>query len=257
MTGSLTPADYVKRNEVSWTDQAPRYVDAGRRRWAEEPSWGIWNIPEADVHLLPDVDGRDTVELGCGTGYVSAWLARLGARPVGVDLTAAQLATARTLQAEFGLGFPLVRAAAEWVPLRAESFDLVISEYGAAIWSDPYRWIPEAARLLRAGGSLVFLGNSYLLSLCVHDDSDEAATDRLLRPAFGMHRFEWLDDDDSVEFHLPHGEWIRLLRANGFRIDDLVELQAPAGATTPYPFVTGEWAARWPAEEVWIATKTA
>jgi 2-polyprenyl-3-methyl-5-hydroxy-6-metoxy-1,4-benzoquinol methylase len=33
--------------------------------------------------------------VGCGTGYVSAWLARLGARPVGLDNSAAQLATAR------------------------------------------------------------------------------------------------------------------------------------------------------------------
>ena len=47
---------------------------------------------------LGDVDGLDVVELGCGTAYVSAWLARRGARPVGVDVTPAQLATARRCQ---------------------------------------------------------------------------------------------------------------------------------------------------------------
>ncbi len=55
------------------------------------------------------------------------------------------------------------------VPLPDASFDLAISEYGAAIWADPYRWIPEAARLLRPGGDLIFLGNSVLVMLAVPD----------------------------------------------------------------------------------------
>src|SRR5580698_3298761 len=75
-----------------------------------------------------------------GPGYVSAWLARRGARPVGLDNSAAQLATARQLQDRFGLRFPLIHASAEQVPLADGSFDLAISEYGASIWCDPYRW---------------------------------------------------------------------------------------------------------------------
>ena len=129
--------------------------------------------------------GLDAIELGCGTAYVSAWLARLGARPVGVDITPAQLETARAIQAEHGLAFPLIEANAEAVPLPDASFDLAISEYGAAIWCDPYRWIPEAARLLRPGGRLIFLGNSTLLMLCAPDEDDVPAGDRLLRPTSG------------------------------------------------------------------------
>ena len=74
----------------------------------------------------------DTIELGCGTAYISAWLARRGARPVGIDITPAQLETARRMQGEFGLDFPLLEASAEDVPLPDESFDLAISEYGAS-----------------------------------------------------------------------------------------------------------------------------
>jgi hypothetical protein len=69
-----------------------------------------------------------------------------------------------------------------------------------------------------------------------------------------MHRFAW-PDDPSVEFHLGHGDWIRLLRANGFEVEDLVELRAPEGATTRYPYVIADWANRWPSEEVWKARK--
>ena len=70
-----------------------------------------------------------------------------------------------------------------------------------------------------------------------------------------MHRFEW-PDDESVDFHLPHGEMIRLLRECGFEVEELRELQAPEGATTRYPWIDGEWAHRWPSEEVWKARKT-
>jgi SAM-dependent methyltransferase len=87
--------------------------------------------------MVGDVAGRDVVELGCGTAYVSAWLARRGARVVGVDLTPEQLDTARRLQEQHGLSFPLVEASAEAVPLPDESFDLAVSEYGAK-WVDQF-----------------------------------------------------------------------------------------------------------------------
>ncbi len=205
--------------------------------------------------MLPaDLDGRLAIELGCGTGYVSSWLARRGARPVGLDNSAAQLATARELQHRFGLSFPLLQASAEQVPFADASFDLAISEYGASIWCDPHAWIPEAARLLRPGGQLIFLVNSVLLMLTVPDQDGLPATDQLLRPQFGMHRFEW-PDDESVEFHLSHGEMIRLLHRSGLQVEDLLELQPPPGATPSHPLATIEWARRWPTEEVWKARK--
>lgn len=205
--------------------------------------------------MLPaDVTGLDVIELGCGTGYVSGWLARRGARPVGIDNSQAQLATARRLQSEFGVEFPLLHGNAEQLPFPDDRFDLAISEYGASIWCDPFRWIPEAARVLRPGGRLVFLVNSALVMLCVPDQEDLPATDRLLRPYFGMCRFEW-PDDDSVAFHLPHGEMIALLRRSGFEVEELIEIRPPDGSTTRYPFVTLDWAQRWPCEEAWKARK--
>jgi SAM-dependent methyltransferase len=249
-------ADHVPRNRAAWDRWAAEYAGPGLRNWAAaEPSWGIWGITEAQAGVLPrDLQGRDSIELGCGTGYVSAWLARLGARPAGLDNSAAQLASARQLQDRFGLQFPLVHASAEQAPFADASFDLAISEYGASIWCDPYAWIPEAARLLRPGGQLIFLVNSALLMLTVPATDDQPATERLLRPYFGMYRFEW-PDDESVDFHLGHGDMIRLLRGCGLQVDDLLELRPGPDATTRYPFVTLEWARQWPCEEVWKARK--
>ncbi len=249
-------ADHVTRNRAAWDGWAPGYADAGRRRWAAaEPVWGIWSVPDAALGVLPPATGRRVVELGCGTGYVSAWLARRGARPVGVDNSPGQLATARSLQAEFGLSFPLVLADAERAPFGDAAFDLVISEYGASIWCDPYRWIPEAARLLRPDGQLIFLVNSPLLMLCVQDDEHQPATERMLRAYFGMHRFEW-PGDPSVEFHLGHGDMIRLMRGCGLTVEDLTEIRPPDGSGSRYEFVTLDWAQRWPPEEIWTARKS-
>jgi SAM-dependent methyltransferase len=248
--------DYVQRNVAAWQSREGPELAMARGRWAGEPCWGIFAIPEAVAGVLPaDVSGMDVVELGCGTGYVSAWLARRGARPVALDPTPTQLANAARCQEEFGIRFPLLRAVGERVPLRGGSFDLAISEYGAAIWADPYAWIPEAARLLRPGGELVFLGNSTVLMLCAPDEEGVPATEAMVRPQFGMHRFEWADETPTVEFHLSHGDWIRLLREHGFEVEDLIELRPPPDSTTEYDHVTLEWALRWPVEEVWRARR--
>jgi SAM-dependent methyltransferase len=181
-------------------------------------------------------------------------MARRGARVVGIDNSEAQLATARRMQQLHGIEFPLLHGNAEEVPYRDSSFDFAISEYGACLWADPARWVPEAARLLRPGGRLVFLVNSFLMVLCTPDEEGFAATDRLRRPAFGMYRLEF-PYDAGVEFHLSHGDWIRLLRRAQFDVEDLVEVRPDAAAATRYSFVTVDWARQWPCEEVWKARK--
>jgi SAM-dependent methyltransferase len=251
----MSSSDDLARNIELWTGANAEYTGrAAHVAWAQsEITWGIWHIPESDLGILGDVAGLDVVELGCGTAYLSAWLARRGARPVGVDPTPAQLETARAMQRQFEIHFPLHEAAAEDVPLPDASFDLAISEYGASIWADPDLWIAEAARLLRPGGRLLFLCNSTLVILCAPDEGP--AREHLLRPQFGMRRFQW--PHGGVEYHLSHGEWIRLLRSNGFEVLELVELQAPPGAADHpvYDFVTADWGRRWPAEEIWVARK--
>jgi SAM-dependent methyltransferase len=242
-------------NIEAWTRANADHTDArAEGAWANnEIDWGVFRVPESELRALPDVTAKDVVELGCGTAYFGAWLKKAGAaRVVGVDPTPAQLETARRCNERFGLGLELVEAFGEDVPLPDASFDLAVSEYGASIWADPYKWIPEAARLLRPGGELVFLRNSTLVILCSPDE-DVPATETLQRPQFGMHRFQW--PGEGVEYHLSHGDWIRLLRANGFEILDLIEIQAPADAETHqyYGYVSAEWARKWPAEEIWRA----
>jgi SAM-dependent methyltransferase len=247
----------LEKNVAAWTKANAEFTDgSAARSWArDEIAWGVFHVPESTVGCLGDVSGLDVVELGCGTAYLSAQLAKLGARPVGVDPTPAQLATARRMMRETGIEFPLVQAPGESVPLPDSAFDLAISEYGACLWAEPDKWVPEAARLLRAGGRLVFLTNSNLSQLCAPEEGKLGTT--LLRPLFGMSRMEW-PSDEGVEHHLPHGRWVELLRANHFEIEGLHELQAPPDAQDHgyYDYVTADWARQWPAEEIWVARKS-
>jgi 2-polyprenyl-3-methyl-5-hydroxy-6-metoxy-1,4-benzoquinol methylase len=115
--------EHARRNRTAWDRWATDYAGWAPRAWAqEEPTWGEFAVPEADVGALPpSVEGLDVLELGCGTAYVSAWLARRGARPVGIDNSPAQLATARRMQEQFGIAFPLHLGNAEVSTSRSAS----------------------------------------------------------------------------------------------------------------------------------------
>jgi SAM-dependent methyltransferase len=255
---SLPPHAIINRE--AWTRSNAEYTDrSARKGWEQDAvSWGVFHIPEAEVRALPDVSDRDIIELGCGTAYFGAWLKKLGARRVvGVDITPAQLETARRLDREFGLGLELIEANAEQVPLEGNQFDLAVSEYGASIWCDTTLWIPEAARLLREGGELIFLRNSTLSMLCMPDSGP--ITTSLQRPHRDLRRMAWEDDDPGVEFHPGTGEMFRILRGAGFEVLDIIELFAPPGAGDHpyYDYVPAEWAKKWPSEEIWRARKIA
>ncbi|MDN5761290.1 MAG: class I SAM-dependent methyltransferase [Microlunatus sp.] len=245
-------------NRALWTTVNEQVADeeaAGAWR-AGEITWGLFRVREAELGVLGDLDGLDVVELGCGTAYFSAWLAQRGARPVAVDLTPAQLQTARRCQERFGVWFPLVEADAADVPLESGRFDLVLSEYGASVWCDPTGWLSEAARLLRPGGRLVFLTNSVLATLTVPAEGGYAQ-DRLLRAQRGSYRVRW--PGGGIEYHPSHGDWIRLLRGSGFEVEALHELYAPTDADSPdyYEIATAEWGRSWPAEDLWVAARPA
>jgi len=251
--------EYVAVNRDSWTQANAEYTDrAAHEEWSREGiTWGQWHQPESEIGMLPDVAGTEIVELGCGTAYFGAWLKRAGAsRVVGVDVTPAQLDTARAMNEEFGLGLEFIEANAEEVPLPDASFDIAFSEYGASIWCDPNRWIPEAARLLRPNGELIFMCNTDLVQVCSPDE--EKVAERLVRPLRGMHRLDWTSEGISTEFHIPTADMFGLLRRTGFDVLDYRQLYAREdSADHPYySYVPVEWARRWPSEEIWRARKT-
>ena len=180
--------DHEAQNRASWNADSDDYQARHGEQLAASTglAWGVMQIPEAELRVLGDVAGKDILELGCGAAQWSIALARLGARPVGIDLSERQLEHARRLMAEAGLDFPLIHGSAEHVPLPDASFDIVFCDHGAMTFADPYRTVPEAARLLRSGGLFAFSHHTPIESIAWPLDSDKvgrSAGGRLLRDA--------------------------------------------------------------------------
>jgi SAM-dependent methyltransferase len=245
-----------ERNRAFWDGHSDSYQQTHREHIGRpEPRWGAWQLLESELQILGEVAGKDVLELGCGAAQWSILLAGLGARAVGMDNSARQLEHAREALATAGLDFPLIHAAAESIPLPDESFDIVFADHGANRFADPYRWVPEAERLLRPGGLLAFSGSTPFEVMCWNEPAERMDA-KLHLDYFGLHRVE--DTDGPVQFELPYGAWIRLFRANGFEIEDLREIQPPQGAESTYRNAEEtEWAHSWPMEQIWVVRKEA
>ncbi|RFU86088.1 class I SAM-dependent methyltransferase [Streptomyces triticagri] len=247
-------SEYAARNQADWNTRADQYQAEHGDSLAEHGglTWSGWSVPEAELQVLGEVAALDVLEFGCGAAQWSIGLARKGARMVALDLSERQLEHARRAMTAAGLDFPLVHASAESVPLPDESFDVVFCDHGALSFADPYRTVPEAARLLRPGGLLAFSHMSPLSELCWPDGAEDP-DESLHRDYFSLHR---LDPDDGVTYNLPYGGWIRLFRANGLEVLDLIEPRPAADATSSYWGArTHAWARRWPVECIWRLRK--
>lgn len=250
---------HILENRTFWDAMASDWVSAGERSWAQQdPRWGIWALPERDLSLLPaNMEAMDAIELGCGTGYVSGWMARRGATVVAIDNSLEQLKTASRLARKHGVELALIHGNAERVPCPDARFDFAISEYGAAIWCDPEIWIAEAWRLLKPEGLLTFLGN-HPLAMIATPVSGASCEAELHRPYFGMHEFDWRGaevDPGGIEFNLTVSAWFDLFRRTGFEVLNYQELQAPAEATEDKFHIPIDWARQWPSEQIWQLRK--
>lgn len=251
--------DYVSINRAVWNEDAVNWVQWGEQAWQEDsPQWGNWGVPEATLSMLPaDMTGVKAIELGCGTAYVSAWMLRRGATVTAIDLSPAQLDTARRLADQHGASISFIEGNAEETGLPDAAFDFAISEYGAAIWCRPDTWLREAWRILRPGGGLVFLGNHPLSLIC--SPLSGAPCDRVLhRPYRDMWGADWTEveiEPTGICFNLTFSDWMRLFAEVGFAVENYQEVYAPDWAEGTRGAVPADWAKQYPVEQVWHLRK--
>ncbi|MCI4363822.1 MAG: class I SAM-dependent methyltransferase [Thermoplasmata archaeon] len=234
-------AAYERRN---------RRVLGGRRAKA----WGLWRVPERELGLLGPVKGQDVLELGCGAARWSLALEAEGASVVGFDLSRAHLGYARRERARLHSHLPLVQGSAERLPFGEARFDLVFCDWGAMTFCDPYRSVPECARVLRPGGILAFSTASPIRHLA-YDPRTDRQTRTLRHEYFGQHRLEF---PDTIDFQLTYGKWVELFLENGFSVERLYETRPSPRVRTPYlSSHDNAWGRRWPLECIWRVRKGA
>jgi SAM-dependent methyltransferase len=225
------PAVPTTRANRAWWDTAAADYQAEHGDFLGDVDfcWCPEGLRESTAGLLGPVAGRSVLEIGCGAAQCGRWLAQVGARPVGVDLSAAQLRHARKLDRDTGIAVPVVVADAARLPFADASFDLACSAYGALPFvADTITVHQEVARVLRPGGRWVF-SVTHPIRWCLPDDPDEGGL--VVRDSY-FDRRAYVEYDEAglpsyVEHHRTVGDHIRSVVAAGLELLDLVEPEWP------------------------------
>jgi ubiquinone/menaquinone biosynthesis C-methylase UbiE len=132
-------------------------VQEGYERWAplyDESPNPLLALEERHLtNILPDVAGRNVLDLGCGTGrWLACLLARGASSVVGIDLSRAMLSIARGRSA---IRDRLVLADGLQLPFQASAFDLVLSSFALNHIKDLQGLAQELARTTKSAGRLL------------------------------------------------------------------------------------------------------
>lgn len=247
-------------NRRWWTQAAPAYLgehceDLGLSDFL----WCPEGVRESDARLLGNVAGQRVLEVGCGSAPCARWLASSDAAPVGLDLSEGMLAEATAYAAQTGISVPLVQADATRLPFAAASFDLACSAFGAFPFvADAGAALAEVARVLRPAGRFVF-SVTHPLHWIFPDDPDPAGL-RVTGSYFDRRPYVELDEGGVplyVEHHHTMGDWIRLIVAAGFAIDDVIEPEWAPGREVVWGYWSAERAALVPGTAIFCCHKPA
>jgi SAM-dependent methyltransferase len=228
------PEESARGNRHWWDREAVSYLaEHGGLLGRDAFVWGPEGLREEDAALLGDVRGLDVLEVGCGAGQCTRWLAAHGARAVGVDVSAGML---RAGGGEGGggpaAGPSFVQADARRLPFADACFDLACSAYGAVPFvADPGTVMHEVARVLRPGGRWVF-SVTHPVRWAFPDDPGPAGL-TVDRSYFDRTPYVERDADGTVlyaEHHRTLGDRIDDLARAGFVLERLVEPEWPDDA---------------------------
>lgn len=228
--GTAAPVESVTAARRWWDAASVTYLDEHEATLGTDVLvWGPEGLDEDEAHLLgpaADLWGARVLEVGCGGGQGARWAAARGAVAVGVDTSFGML----TSIAPAPTGGPaLVQADARALPLPDAWADAAFSAYGALPFvADVDAVLAEVARVLVPGGRWAF-STSHPLRWGFPDvPGEEGLT--ATRSYFDRTPYAERDEQGRLlyaEHHRTIGDWVRLLVAAGFVVDDVVEPRWP------------------------------
>jgi malonyl-CoA O-methyltransferase len=196
----------------------------GYDRWApiyDHDANPLQALEEPHVReLVGDVRGRSVLDLGCGTGRHSLWLAARGAGVTAVDFSEGMLAEARRKPGADAVRF-LAHDLHEPLPFADATFDRVVSGLVLEHLHDLDRFFREAHRVLKPGGVAVVSGMHPAMMLRgTQAQFTDPATGEVVRPK-----------------SLPHqlSDFVMAAVRAGFRLDRVAEYAPDAAFAARYP----------------------
>lgn len=228
----VSEAETQRANRRDWDAYADEYqATHGEFLGDIRFIWSPEGVDEAEARVLGEVDGRDVLEIGCGAAQCARWLRTQGARAVGLDVSHRQLQHGRRIDLDTGIGVPTVCGTATALPFADASFDVAFSAFGALQFVyDAAAAVEEVARVLRPGGRFAFSVTHPIRWTMPDDPSPEG----LVVTSSYWDRTPYVEQDPTgtvtyVEHHRTTGDWVRILAGHGFRLEDLIEPEWPAG----------------------------
>ncbi len=126
-------------------------------RWRES---ALGNLTEhleqrAIYSLVGDPSGLRVLDVGCGDGAYAIEVSRRGGKVVGLDRSLPMLEAAWIRAASSGVVIRFCQGAAQSLPFRDASFDLVLAVTTLCWIHEPVIAIKEMSRVLRPGGAVI------------------------------------------------------------------------------------------------------
>lgn len=185
-------------------------------KFADDNEWnGHYDRPNT-VALVPEVDGRQVLDAGCGPGWYSEWLLKRGAEVTALDVSPAMLAQARK---RLGDRADLVWADLERpLPFVDASFDAIVSGLVLEYVHDWHSTMREFYRVLKPGGVLVFSCQHPFADFCRHTETDYYD--------IALVSDEWSSFGGKVTvpfYRRPLSDIIEAVIESGFRLERLLE----------------------------------
>jgi ubiquinone/menaquinone biosynthesis C-methylase UbiE len=189
---------------------------------------GLDGAPEwpALQALLPDLHGRQVLDLGCGFGWFCRWARENGAAGVlGIDVSEKMLERATATTPDAAVAY--TRADMEQLELSAASFDLVYSSLALHYVANLDGLLSQVRRSLRAGGSLVFSVEHpiYTAPTDPHWLASEAGRKVWPVNAYldeGPRSTDWLAKG-VIKQHRTLATWVNQLLQSGFVLSHVAE----------------------------------
>jgi len=152
--------NFAKFNE--WHEQHPGHF----QEFTAEPWLDQWH--EDALALSGSIENLDVLEVGCGLGDFSIYLAKYGANVIGTDFSTSAIEFAKEKCTAKGSSASFQLADAQALPFDSNSFDLIFSCECLEHVPDPRKALSEMFRILKPNGRLILTTENYSNAMIIY-----------------------------------------------------------------------------------------